>query len=464
MNYFKRELTPGEKMFTHLGGEMSMTFIGQVEGLISPDVLQQALRLVQKRHLLLQVHISKSDEGVFFESGDAQDIPLQVIDKQSDNQWVAIAETEVNQTLCVNIGPLCRVIFLRSTEPGSTSEIIVTMHHAICDAISGLNFIDQVLSYCQQIEAGESIADVVTLAALPPLKDLFNASSVNQGTGENPQEESNWDAQSAWGGPQPLISEFFEGQAALSDCHTRFLTRQLSREMTIQLKTRSKEEGTTVHAALCAAMLFGAAAIARADAPVYLSCGSSVSLRNYCEPKVQDDHLSCISDGVTHTYSVGKTTSFWDLARESKSNLVQSMSNGSWIVNSADFFESMENMPQLEQLRAELERLMGRYASVLIANAGQAKFSGQYGTIQLKGLYFPISVHLAGPCFALNVVTLDDQMFCTFPYVVPMFSDETMAMFADSVMAILHQSCVPQAFELGGFDGVAHEKTPQLTA
>lgn len=97
---------------------------------------------------------------------------------------------------------------------------------------------------------------------------------------------------------------------------------------------------------------------------------------------------------------------------------------------------------------------MGRIATVMVANAGQVKIAGRHGAVRIREIWCLDSVHTMGPCFGVNVVTLHGQMFCTFPYVMPLLSHQTAARFVESVMAIIQSACLPEAFTLNDVDAL----------
>lgn len=411
--------------------------------------------MLQKRHLLLQVHILESPDGLYFQSEGTSEIPLRVVDKQYENQWMDMVEDEVHQKFSVSLDPLCRLTVLRSCERNSISEIIVTFHHSICDALSIMNFIERLLSYCQQIEGGEHI-EVITMKALPPLEELLISSSIAKKGLISKLKQASWLFQLV--GPFKKAKLIIERQAYQSERHTHFLPTSLNKEVLINLKKRCKEEKTTVHGALCAAMLFGAAKTAHADMPIHLSCGSTISLRKYCEPEVTEDYMACIADGTGHTYTLKKDTYFWDLARESKSRISHSIQNGEMFMN----FSNSGKSNQSESMKKQWETRMGRFFTVMIANVGQMTFSGQYGKFQLKEIYGVQAVHNIGPCFGLNVVTLCEQMFCGFNYVTPLVSTKTAKFFVDYFVNTIHTACMPQSSTLSFFDETEKASVYQL--
>jgi len=439
MDYLNRKLGLIENLFEilHDLGAMIDVNIARIEGPLTSEILQQALDLVQKRHPMLQVHIVELADGFYFRSEGTSKIPLHVIDKQYENQGIEIAQEELHQKFSGSLAPLCRVTFLHSSTSNSLSEIIATFHHAITDGMSCMRFFDDLLSYCQKIAAGDQISEVVTMQPLPPLEKLLESHFTSKNNVEEAQEKPSQEIQT----PKLVI----EGEAPPSNRRTHLLTRILSPEMTMQLKERSKQEKTTVHGALCAAMLFGAAKIVLTDTPIHLSCGSNVNLRKYCEPEVKDDYMGCLISLVEEIHTLDKNTIFWDLARECKAKISHSISQGVPIYNINSERMRQVNKQLLIQI-AEYE--MGRNNSISVSNRGQFNLLDNHDEFKIKDLYFATGQHMLGACFWLGTVTFHKQIFCTFANVVPVVSAQTAELFADSVMNSIHKACSSESLAL----------------
>ena len=437
MNHLNRKLGLVENFFeiSHdLGGLIAVS-VARIEGTLTPDILQQALDLVQKRHPMLQVHIIESADGFYFESEGTPKIPLRVIDKQHENQWIEIAQDELHQKFSDGTSPLCRVAFLRSSTSNDLSEIIATFHHAITDGRSCMPFFEDLLSYCEKIAAGDPIPEVATMQLLPPVENLLASSLARNNNLEEAQEKSSQEIQS----PTLII----EGKAPASNRRTCLVPRILTQEMTIRLRECCKQEKTTVHSALCAAMLFGVAKIACTGTPIHLSCRSNVSLRKYCEPKVKDDYIGCLVSGIEEIHAWTPNISFWDFARECKAKLTHSIRSRVHISQIKSDSSIQMNKDFLVHF---LEQSMGRTSTVNISNIGQLNILDKYGNFKLKEFYFATGQHIIGDNFWLGVVTLHEQLFCTFTHVVPLVSANTAELFADSVINTIQKACISQSF------------------
>ena len=125
-----------------------------------PEILQQALAMLQRRHPLLRVQIERKGGRLYFqEPAQIPPIPLQVGERQDDLQWQTDAETETNLKLDPTTAPLMRVRYLYSAGQDAPSEIIFACHHTIMDAASGVSFCHELLSLCGTMCAGQPIEE-----------------------------------------------------------------------------------------------------------------------------------------------------------------------------------------------------------------------------------------------------------------------------------------------------------------
>ena len=447
MNFPNRKLGLIENLFDilHDVGSMIDVNVARIEGAIKPAILQQALDCLQKVHPLLQSHIVNLEDGAYFQWEGTTKIPLYVIDKHDENQWLKVAEEELHQKFPRDTSPLCRVTLLRSSISNGINEIIVTFHHAIVDGMSCMLFVDQLLFYYQQIAAGEDIPKIVTMQLLPSLEKLLDSSLVSK---NNVAEKQHDEVIST---PQLIIEE----EAPPSDRHTCLVTRILSQDMTLRLSDRCKQEKTTVHGALCAAMLLAVAKIAFTNLPLSLSCGSNVNLRKSCKPEVTTDQIGCFISIVEEIHTLEENTTFWNLARECKSKISHDVSIGNPIARILSDELKYVNRDIILQIS---NHQLGRKNTIEISNRGKFNLTDNYGELKLQELYFATGQHVVGGSFWLGVVTIHEELFCTFSHVVPLVSAKTAELLADSVMDNMQKACISETFTLGMLHEVASEK------
>lgn len=422
-----------------VGGGLIVNVV-YLEGILTPDIVQQSLKLVQQRHPMLQVYIVESEDGLYFQSTGITEIPLQVIYKQDENEAIKIAEKEIHTKFTPGKNPLCRLTLLYSHQHQNTCEIIITFHHGIVDGISCMRFIDDLLFYYQKINEGENISQVESLEFIPPIETLVNYNIPSQNQRENHQVANE----------QPTLPPqlVIEHQASASERLTRMLPRMLSQEKTKILIDKCKQEKTTVHGAMCAAMLFAAGKLLSIDTQVNFSYGLPVNLRKYCEPEITDQNLGCFISALGFNQLVEPNKSFWDLARECKSQVHNSLISGVHITRLQQGKLRNLDMDSMKELVIKSilskEDTMGRNNIFAISNIGKFQFRHQGHKLKVKELYFATPQHIGGDCFWLGVVTLNEQLFGNFIYVQPVISDRTAQLFADDMMTFIENVCINQ--------------------
>ncbi|MEH1866516.1 MAG: condensation domain-containing protein [Nostoc sp.] len=438
MTSFSRKLGLVEKWMAlghDVGGGLIVNVV-YMEGILTPGIVKQALKLVQHRHPMLQVYIVESDNGLYFQSQEITEIPLQVIYKQDENEAIKVAEKELHTKFAAGKNPLCRLTLLYSEQHQNTCEMIITFHHGIVDGISCMRFIDDLLVYCQQINDGEDIYYIEPLDFLAPIENLINYNILTQNKIENYQVTNEQ--------PTPPPQLIIEHQASANERFTRMLPRMLSQEKTKILIEKCKQEKTTVHGAICAAMLFTAAKLLSIDKQINLSYGLPVNLRKYCDPEITDQNLGCFISVLVFNQLVEYNTIFWDLARECKSKIHDSLINGVHI--------TLLQQSKLRDFDRDIvinfmlgkENTMGRNNIFSISNRGKFKFRYKSDKLKVKELYFATPNHIGGDCFWLGVLTLNEQLFCNFIYVEPIISEKTAQLFADDVITVIEKVCINQ--------------------
>jgi hypothetical protein len=420
-----------------LGGGLIVNVV-YLEGVLTPDVVQQALKLVQQRHPMLQVYIVESEDGLYFQSTGITEIPVQVIYKQDENEAIKIAEKELHTKFTPGKNPLCRLTILYSHQHQNTCEMIITFHHGIVDGISCMRFIDDLLFYYQGINEGENISQVESLEFIPPIETLVNYNIPSQ----NPRENHQLANEQPSLPPQLII----EHQASANERFTRMLPRMFSQEKTKILIDKCKQEKTTVHSAMCAAMLFAAGKLLSIDTQVNFSYGLPVNLRKYCEPEITDQNLGCFISVLGFNQLLEPNISFWDLARECKSRIHDSLISGVHITRLQQGKLRNSDSDSMKELvinyMLSKEDTMGRNNLFSISNKGKFQFRDQADKLKVKELYFAFPQHISGDCFWLGVLTLNAQLFCNFIYVQPVISERTAQLFADDVMTVIEKVCI----------------------
>ncbi|MDJ0660398.1 MAG: condensation domain-containing protein [Crocosphaera sp.] len=433
MSSVARKLGSVENLFHiihELGGMIDVNIV-RLEGDIQPDILQKALLLLQNRHPLLRVRIIDLEDGAYFSSENIQKIPLQVMTKTDENQWLEIAESELHKKFSQEFHPLCRITLLKSSLRDGMSEIIATFHHAITDGLSCMNFIDNLLIYYQKIVNQEEISNNISLVFPTPIEQNLDRNLANSNQIKDTKNEDLSDTLV----PQLII----ENEASLEERQTHIINRIINSKTLLNLKQQCQTQKTTIHGALCSAMLLGTKTISNFEEPVHLSCSSNLNLRQYSQPEIDINHLGCFVSSIENIYTFTKNTDFWDLARDCKQKIDLTKNQ---TINNLINDQRLANFSQSTLEKMLEQNSTGRTKTMNISNRGKFNLAKNYGQLKIREIYFTVGQHILGPCLWLGAVTFHEKLCLSFAHVTPLISSQTMNNFADSVINILEKVAI----------------------
>lgn len=139
-----------------------------IEGRIEPAALLRALGHAQARHPLLRCLIVEREGRPWFDlRRTPPQIPLRIIDRRSDEDWVTWSDRELQRCFDGRREPLARLLWLRGEH---RSELVLICHHAICDGRALTHLLGELLRDCDGQERA-----VETRDALPGFADLLPA-------------------------------------------------------------------------------------------------------------------------------------------------------------------------------------------------------------------------------------------------------------------------------------------------
>ncbi len=146
----KRETITYERVLYYMGSDtlMHFAFRIKVKPLIKKSEIKHALLKTQKKHPLAGVRVVMvKDKGQFIRqyitTENVPEIPLKELDSKKTDWKTVIAEE-----LCISFdifkGPMIRVFLIQGKDG---SDIVFIFHHAICDGLSAVAFIHDMLLF-----------------------------------------------------------------------------------------------------------------------------------------------------------------------------------------------------------------------------------------------------------------------------------------------------------------------------
>ncbi len=403
---------------------LHFALMARIIGEFSIAQLEQALIEVQQQHPMLRVGIApdESEQPWFVE--DAAHIPLRVVERQEEQHWQQEVERELFHPFNWAQAPLLRVVLLQSTDSSKrVSEIIVTCHHSIGDGLSSAYLLRDILQALSSPAEQRS-----PLSEHPPFEDLIPQKVSTPQSVETAANESEDTP------PAPLLST----EAALSQPFApQLLSWSLSFEETASIIAHCRQEQTTVHAAICAAFLLAIANEGETRSPqTYpLKCLSSINLRKYLSPPIQEEFGFYAWAEMTSHPSISDL-GLWEIARSLKEQLNQKMSINK-IFGDIPARQALMSTSPSSSMMWQLYAEQYRY-ELLVSNLGYLNFFPQFGQLQLEAIYGPATMSTFRENHGvIGVATVQGRMFFTLTYSGTEMSPDQAEQFQQKAMRSL---------------------------
>lgn len=223
----RRKLTSSEQMI-----DVNIVYIVRLEGSLSLGQLRSALSRVQHKHPALRALIREEADGLYYEQDCAPEIPLRIVPRAAEDDYRRECQVELTTILTFD-KPQLRVVWLKSE---SESDLLLTTSHRICDGMSMLTLVREVLRALHTEE------ELVPYAPITP-KDII-------GDYRPPQLWKRRAAALLLNGLLQLIPS--SRRAPENDEY--FLEWGVERALLDVLKQRCKAEGVSLHASLIVAL------------------------------------------------------------------------------------------------------------------------------------------------------------------------------------------------------------------
>ena len=336
----------------------------QIEGPTTVEDWRVALGHVQRRHPLFSVCIEKDrDSNPQFRQVPDKPIPLRVVQVgASQPDWLTELQREVVTPFDPEVAPLVRAVLMHESH---RATLILTAHHSIADGLS-LTF---------------AIRDtLLALSGNPrdPLLVTPSIESVLDSTDGRPIELA---SSSEGNGLEETRPSVFRSQHGLMPSIRRL---SVSAELTVKLRNRARQEETTVHGALCAALvLAGRQAIGEwEDKPVRVL--SPIDIRKLLGI---GEHCGLFISAASVSLKPNRGTAFWELARCAKRQLAGAQTADG--VTSA-IHAIQQAVSKGLGVEAAMQLAAHGFAyEAMVSNLGNLRYETSFGEFKLKALWGP---------------------------------------------------------------------------
>jgi hypothetical protein len=378
----ERPLGTTEKVFWVLVQKTTTHFavVGEIDGNATDQEWCEALDLVQKRHPNLSVQISGNEYStVHFRQVAYCPIPLRIIYSEADEDWNTVLEEELKIPIDTTIAPLARAVLIQ--QPGN-SVFIFLSNHSIGDGMSITLLIRDILT----VLSGNTIEN---LMPMPSLDEIAGVAVDGIEMIELPDVE--------------------QAKNKLTPRKTVHIDRlKFSSELSEKLIQKSKNEQTTVHGALSAAIVLAIERLETSTDTEPVRILHPLSARKTL--KIGDDFGLFISF-VPLPYDSSAHPTFWDFARHVRKDIA-TMQNAEWIKSGIEgtrglFYNGMD----VEAIEQALYQ--GTVHEIMLTNLGQLSFSSDFGPLQLKSIWGPMALTLHQAARTIGVATFNGALTLT---------------------------------------------------
>jgi hypothetical protein len=426
----KRELGTLERSFVIADQHAPFHLVSVVhlENAPAPNILKQALKILQNRHSILRTHLLREGETCYFESLAQADLLFHVLPRWNSEHWLPITEAELANRIDVSAGPLFRCIYLYDATK-EQGDVILSFFHAIADAASVSQFVHGLLGTCALLVDQKTIA-LYELPPAPPVESRFPAAFRGPGLALNTLGYA----------LKQLVDEFMYRRHTngkrIPPLHKnptrgRILSLQLPEDLLEAFAQRARQQGITLNSALNAALMLAVNRHLYAGQRVPLRTFSFASLRPYVQPPLRDEELACFLSMLRYTVVVEGGMDLWALARDLHTKIDSSFKSG----------EKFAAARMAEQLMKMVTRLKSfRMSATALNYNGVVPVLDYYGQIKVTGLHGFVSVYDLGPEFSAQAQIFENRLFLDFTYLEADMNGEEAKAIVEEIKNILNSS------------------------
>lgn len=360
-----RTLGPSEHYFwlSNQNAPKHFVLAAHIAGVTDVASWRPALDAVQRRHPLLQVCIAADPSGMpYFRSLPAERIPLRVIHDDAMEAWEQEMARELAAPMPLEHVPLVRAVLMRGQ---TQSTIIFSAHHSIGDGLSFTYIIRDLLKAL----SGRTLQ---ALSIVPAQEELCEM--LAEGVAE--PEAHDQPPPAPFGRPASLLDR--------NRTEPSIQSLRLSVATTARLRDRARDEGTTVHGALVAALTLAGRGLSAGwrEGPVRVM--SPVSTRELLG--LREDCVLSIFFPV-NAYDPQGVAQFWDVARSVTTDLTGMRTRHGTAAVFDAFRQLMSDGPDVPAIaRFELQACG---CEMMLSNLGVLPIETDYGALTLEALWGP---------------------------------------------------------------------------
>lgn len=360
----------------------------QLENPPAPQVVEAALKILQGRHPLLQAGIRN---GRFERASH----PLEFTTTQAD--WLSLVEHEMNTRLDAE-RQLFRGMYNYSPQ---RADLILTFHHAIMDAASGMNLLDEFLKLC----ASDENPLLPALEVAPPVEENFprpykgvqGVLRIVQYAIAQMVDEMRYQLNARGKRTLPVN---LGGRGFAS-------TLVLPEELVDVLAKRCRAENVTLNSLLNSVLVLAVNRHIYAGESLPMRTFSFADLRPHTVPPLPAEHLANYISMMRFTADVSGTMNIWYLAKDIHTKIYRSLKQG-------DKFTAALVSESLMKMFTRMKSM--RMGAVGLSYGGAVPLEAKYGNINVTGLHAFLSSFDLGPEVSCQARLFKHELWLDFMF------------------------------------------------
>ncbi len=350
----------------------------RIRGRLDPARLRAALAAVQRRHPMLRCAVIDGERPQFVLETAPEPPPLRLVEREDERHWQRESAHERETAFAVERAPLMRAAWLQGRDAqGEVGELLLSCHHAICDGMSMLILLREVLAVCERPDLA-----LDRLQGCNRLEDILPPQVLAD---PRLRRSAAWKA--------ALFRLYFavrRRRPPVPQGRFHVLHWKLPREATAALAERARAEGVTVFAALgvAFAMAFRSVRGPRSHAKIF----APVDIRKFL-PRIGADGLFSAAPGAIVALDLRRPpeqiddAGFWELARRFKARLNQRVER--LARNVPEYFIGLERLHGIfDQFIAERRSELDAFDTTL-SNVGRIQIRQDYEGFRVETVFSP---------------------------------------------------------------------------
>lgn len=375
----KRKMMLCERvMYVDRDSTFTIVQAARVRGALDERRLRDALDRVQRKHPMLRCSVEDGDPPTMVLEDAPQPIPLRITERIDDEEWQRQSHIERETRFDTTRAPLMRLTWVRGRDAqGEVGELLLACHHVICDGMSMLTLLREILALC-----ADPALDIGTHTGFNALEDILPAQALSD---RRVRRSAAWKALAF-----RLFFSLRRRRKPVPQGEFFVLHWKLSCEDTAALAARAKAEGVTVFAAMSVAfsLAFRTVKGAAATGKIF----SPVDIRKFLT-LIRPDQLFAAAPGTIVPLDTELApenvddAAFWEQARVFKGRLNQKVERISRNVH--EYFIGLEMMHSIfGQFVAERRSDLDKFDTT-ISNIGRIDIPQDYPGFRLETVYSP---------------------------------------------------------------------------